>query len=151
VCLIRLPDNPPSRRLLNSTVAIVVAILILQTGAITISSALRNHREVERNVRIAEELHAAGFKPGDKIMEVNGYVSLWEWLVPVSVIGEISQEYPATLLPLSADKQSLIYERLSATGARALVSDSVPGWAQNSDWKEIKNTSMYFLFLDRQR
>jgi hypothetical protein len=151
VSLIRLPDNTSSRRLMNSAVALVVSILILQTGAITIANALRQHREVERSVRIAEGLYAAGIRPNDKIVEVNGYVNLWEWLVPVSVVGEISREYPAEFLPLSSDKQSLIYERLSSTGARALVSDSVPRWAQNSDWKEIRNTSTYFLYLDQQR
>jgi hypothetical protein len=148
LCLIRLPDHQTNRRLLNAFVAVVVATLMFQSCGIAVREAVHNHQIIKQNVEIADELRAAGFKPNEKIAEVNGYVAIWEWQTCVSVVAEISDEYPRALWPPSRNEQTQIYERLATTGARALISSSVPFWASSSDWHEIGKTPMYIHYLD---
>jgi len=148
LCLVRLPDHQNSRRLLKALVIVVVAVLIFRTGIVTLKDVLHNHRTTKQNLEIAEALYAAGFAPNEKIAEVNAYVAIWEWLARVSVVAEISDAYPRALCPASRDKQTQIYDRLAATGARILIASPVPPWASNSDWQEIGDTTMYVYFLD---
>jgi hypothetical protein len=148
LCLVRLPDHQNSRRLLKAFVIVVVTALIFRTGVVTLKDVLHNHRTTKQDLEIAEGLYAAGFEPNEKVAEVNAYVAIWEWLARVSVVAEISDEYPRAFWPASRDKQTQIYERLAATGARALISHSVPSWASSSDWQEIGDTTMYVHFLD---
>jgi hypothetical protein len=150
ICLIRLPGHQYSRRLLKAFVIVVVAIMMLVTVTVTMRDALHDHRTTKQNFEIAEGLRAAGLEPNEKIAEVNAYVAIWEWLTRVSVVAEISDEYPRGFWPASREKQTQIYERLAATGARALISSSVPPWASDSDWQEIGNTPMYIHYLDRR-
>jgi hypothetical protein len=150
LCLIRLPDHENSRRQLKAFVFVVVAVMMVQTGAVTLRDALHDHRTTQQNLEIAAGLRAAGFTPSEKIVEVNAYVAIWEWLTRVSVVAEISDEYPRAMRPPSREEQTKIYERLAATGARALISSSVPSWASSSDWQEIGDTPMYVHFLDRR-
>ena len=150
ICLIRLPDNQDGRRLVKSVVVVVVAAMALQAGFVVVREAMHNHQVTQQNREITEGLYAAGIEPNQKIAEVNGYVAIWEWLARVSVVAEVSDEYPEALRPTNRDKQGQIYKRLAATGATALISSTIPQWASNSDWQEIGHTRMYIHYLDRQ-
>jgi hypothetical protein len=147
ICAVSVPTSEANRQKLKILVAVVVAALLLRTCVVTVRETAHDHRIEEQNLDIAAGLYAAGFKPYEKIAEVNGYVAIWEWLARVQVVAEISAQYPKDLLPASRENQAQIYERLSDTGARAIISSSIPEWASESDWQRIRNTPMYVHYL----
>jgi hypothetical protein len=106
--------------------------------------------------QVAEKATEMGLRPGDEIASLNASnsgMAMWAHLARVRIIAEVyywpGQPEGATNNFWSADPliQERVIQKLSQTGARAVISQDTPSGAGAGRWLEIGTTGYYLYWL----
>jgi len=95
-------------------------------------------------------LESMGLRAGDKVAVI-GYGNLNHWarlgrfriVAEATASGLPAREFWAS----SSERRALAYERLSGTGARAVIAWNPPASAKEPRWKKISDTNYYAYFF----
>jgi hypothetical protein len=163
-CSILWADDFPNRRLFSG-VAVIQLFMLLWTFAIPALTDIRHPWSSESGDRtpkgsyqaIAEGATKMGLHPGDQIASLNFSnlgTAMWARLARIQIIAEIyywpgGPEGMANCF-WNADPatQEKLLQRLSQTGAKAVVSSDVPTGSGAARWSRIGNTGYYLLWLN---
>lgn len=90
-------------------------------------------------LRTAAAVRAAGVPPGARIGVIgNGYVaSFWARLARVTIIAEVHQSESDRFWSADSTKQREVLDAFRAAGARAVVADAPPAWANVAGWRRL--------------
>jgi len=153
----------PSRSRLLSGVAVLLFLIFSGlVGVPTLFHVLHIHplhsptAERASYQQIAEKAVEMGLRPGDEIASLNASNSgtaMWAHLARVQIIAEVyywpgQPEGPTNNFwiadPLTQEK---VIEKLSQTGARAVITQDTPSGAGAGRWLEIGTTGYYLYWL----
>jgi hypothetical protein len=98
---------------------------------------------------VAEELWQLGIEPGDEVAVI-GYAfdSYWARLARVQIVAEtLGWQADALWLGQPAFQQEVLAVYASA-GARAIVAEYVPAYANVSSWHRVDSSNFYIYLLD---
>jgi hypothetical protein len=160
---VRLPDSQESRRLATLVVALMLAIVWIKIGASTLPAAYSTGLDTLRGEdasahvhwQVAKALSRLGVQPGDKVANIgHSYVAFWARLAQVQIVAEIpkfprgSEHYFWAADP---SVKSQIIETFKSTGAKAIVTDSVPAYASRAGWQKVESTDYYVFVLPKSK
>jgi len=152
---IRLPKDENLQRIAKYVAAAVAVSIVLSVlghmvdqGYTTLTvGAEPSPRD---QIIAALALERMGLRAGDKVAVVGyGNLNHWARLGRFRIVAEAT----ASSLPArefwaaSPDHRTLAYERLSTTGARAVISWNPPASVKEPHWKRISDTNYYAYFF----
>lgn len=159
---VRLPRSPESKRLVAALVVVVLAMFALSIGyysAREFYSMLRDlapGRAAEQDVQwqVADELSRMGVARGASVASIgNTMFNAWPRLARVQVVAEISTRTGGDVEKFWAGDAALkakVIETFARTGAKVIVAEGIPQWANSTDgWQRIGTTNYYVYFLSR--
>jgi hypothetical protein len=156
---IHMPKEPQSRslaRFLGAVMIVFLAINILAMnlyGFWDLSEKANPHQDViEDGVppswpgEVAQDLHQMGVKQGDKVAVIGyGFDSFWARLARVKIVAELLDYQAADFWLGDEAHQQKVLQAFADTGAKALVAENVPGYAQLDGWHQVGNSN-YFIY-----
>lgn len=152
----------PKSRLLSGVAVLQVAMLVGLVGFPTLLHALDIHplhsRAGERASyqQVAEKAVEMGLKPGDEIASLNysnERIAMWAHLARAKIIAEVYYRVDQpegdknSFWNADPSTQEAVLQKLSQTGARAVVSQDVPSGASADRWLQLGKTGYYLLWL----
>ena len=156
-------DAFPKRRLFSG-VAILQLFILLWIFAIPALKNIRHPWSYESGDRtpkgsyqaIAEGATKMGLHPGDQVASLdfsNLGTAMWARLARIQIIAEVfyfSDRPGGAFCFWNADPatQEILLQRLSQTGAKAVVSSDAPTGPGAARWSRIGNTGYYLLWLN---
>jgi hypothetical protein len=168
---VRLPPARDSTRLLAGLAVAMLVMLFNPIGPLAsrryYSSAiplLTGHEDKSNKYwRVAEALKALGIEPGDKVASTSyaNYNNVtWARLARVHIIAEVYYRPGKTgnsdaklwaeknnFWAADAPVQEQVLCSVAHAGAKVIVADESPSWAQNSGWLNLGNTGYYAYLL----
>jgi hypothetical protein len=109
--------------------------------------------------QVAEQAARLGLRPGDEIASLNASntgMAMWAHLARVQIIAEVyywpghAEAAMNNFWNADPATQDKVIEKLSQTGARAIVSQDKPSGAEAARWLEIGTTGYYLYWLKSQ-
>jgi hypothetical protein len=96
----------------------------------------------------AEELYELGIRPGDQV-GVIGYAfdSFWARLAKVQIVAEMFDWQADPFWLGEPAFQEEVLDVFAGTGARAVVAERVPHYANLSGWHQVENSNYYIYLL----
>jgi hypothetical protein len=159
---LRLPRSKDSKRLLAALVCVTLAMFALSIGyysARELYSTLRDlapGRAAREDVQwqVADELRKMGVVRGDGVASIgNTMFNAWPRLARVRVVAEISTRTGGDVEKFWAGDAALkakVIETFARTGAKVIVAEGIPQWANSAQgWHKIGTTNYYIYFLTR--
>ena len=157
---IRLPDSPTLRRLLAGA---SMAMLIVPLLTIATSTAESTYSAVFQSIeedaagdnpwsalmhwQVAEGLHHLGVQPGDTIASIgSAFHASWARLARVQIVAELPGN-EQSFWEAAPFVQSQIIKAFAATGVKAIVAQTAPGYASTIGWQRLGNTHYYAYLL----
>jgi len=152
----------PSSRLLSGVAVLQFVMFFTFVGFPSLLHVLGTHalqpRVAERASyqEVAKKASEMGLKPGDQIASLNASnlgMSMWAHLARLQIVAEV---YYWPELPEGVTNnfweaaplvQETVIQKLSQTGARAVVSQDRPTGASAGGWLEIGTTGYYLYWL----
>lgn len=162
LAVLRLPDRPERRYLLNGAgglMILVFALNLLIPNARALGSLLEDPqprtatawfdhgtRGSMANLPVARELANLGVSEGDGVAFVGyGYYSYWARLAGVRVIAEVPEREAVLFWDGDEEVRRRTVDTLLGTGAVALVTE-VPGWHPAPEgWARLGETAYYVV------
>jgi hypothetical protein len=94
-------------------------------------------------------LESMGLRAGDKVAVIGyGNLNHWARLGRFRIVAEAPAALPAReFWSSSPERRALAYERLSSTGARAVIAWNPPASAKGPAWEKVSNTNYYAHFF----
>jgi hypothetical protein len=162
LCLFLTTASAPKSRLLSG-IAVLQFVMFVGLFAIpSLRHMLHIHAprsDIPENTsfqQVAEQATRLGLRPGDEIASLNASntgMAMWAHLARVQIIAEVYY-WPGHVEAAmnnfwDADPvtQEKVIEKLSQTGARAIVSQDPPSGAGAGRWLEIGTTGYYLFWL----
>ena len=107
---------------------------------------------------IAQKALEMGLKPGDEIASLNysntSGLTMWAHLARVQIIAEVHyhdtwqpEEQTTNFWKADPETQTKVMQKLSETGARAVISQDKPSGPGAEGWLEIGATGYYLYWL----
>jgi hypothetical protein len=159
---LRLPRTPEASRLLAALVFTTLAMFALSIGyysARELYSTVRDlapTRAARADVQwqVADELKKMGVARGDGVASIgNTMFNAWPRLARVRVVAEISTRPGGDVEKFWAADAALkrrVIDTFARTGAKLIVAEGIPPWANATDgWQRIGTTNYYVYFLPR--
>jgi hypothetical protein len=99
---------------------------------------------------VAETLLGIGIEPGDRV-GVIGYAfdSYWARLARFKIVAETFGWEADSFYLGSPEFQERVIQAFSHAGARAIVAEYVPAYAQLMDWQQVGRSNYYVYLIDR--
>jgi hypothetical protein len=157
---VRLPNTRACARLLEAVAASILVMTIFSAMPETyrVASALKYDVPADQSWqwKIADGLHRAGLRPGDKVAVI-GYApsAYWARLAQVRIVAEafseeldfLSVEHIDEMLLPGGALRPEVEQALAGTGARAVVARNVPASVVRHGWQDldIRPWSVYRL------
>lgn len=162
---VRLPESQVSRRLASLVGTLMVALMLVNVIAFNLEGYRGLTGQGNLNVssnrqavplrwpgEVAEELHALGIQPGDKVAVIGyGFDSFWARLARVQIVAEMLGWEADPFWLGDRALQSEVLHAFATTGARAVVAERVPGYAAPSEWHRVGDSDYYVYILTDQR
>ena len=154
-----LPDFEASRKFIRCVTLAVVILVGVRVLSATESGLHRfiqvnNARGSYLSWEVAEKLRQMGIQPGDHVASIgNSYDNYWARLAGVSIVAEIPAEGTEIFWESSPSVKDRVYEAIVKTGAKAIVSDSVPpgvsptGWVRIDRENSASQSGTFFVYL----
>jgi hypothetical protein len=152
---IRLPNDERLARIAKYVAAAVAVTIVLSVvghmadqGYTTMTVGAEPSPKDQ--VIAALGLERMGLRAGDKVAVVGyGNLNHWARLGRFRIVAEATASgLPAReFWAASPERRALAYERLSSTGARAVIAWNPPGSAKEPRWKKISDTNYYAYFF----
>jgi membrane-associated protease RseP (regulator of RpoE activity) len=142
---IRLPDSDESKRLLrNVAVVMVLMMMIIMTRHyIRLGPSTPNVQW-----QIANALQQAGIVPEDRIASIgNSHAHFWARLARVRIVAEIPHNNADNFWNADDLTTSRVLETFRNTGAKAIVTNLVPGNIPPSGWQQLAGTDHFVYML----
>jgi hypothetical protein len=95
-------------------------------------------------------LRANGIKAGDHVAFIGftGLETYWAHLAGVSFVAEIPAEGTTSFVLANQETKAHVYNLFRQSGAKAVLTKSVPSEALSQEWKRLENTEYYILVLN---
>ena len=123
-------------------------------GVLIHGYGLRNSVQRSQQVAVADRLRAMGIEPGDHVALIgNGFYAYWARLEKVEIVAEVPHginseiaDSASAFWNSSPEGEQAVLNVLKSTGAKAVISDSVPV-VLPPGWVPIENTehAVYFF------
>ncbi len=152
---LRLPKDDKLERIAKYVAAAVAISIALSVAAHLVDQGYTNmtvgaEPSPKDQLIAALGLERMGLRAGDKVAVV-GYGNLNHWarlgrfriVAEAAASGLPAREFWAS----SPERRALAYERLSSTGARAVIAWNPPASAKEPRWKKISDTNYYAYFF----
>ncbi|HLL72392.1 MAG TPA: hypothetical protein VK363_13200 [Pyrinomonadaceae bacterium] len=161
---VRLARTEESKRLVGALVFVTLAMFMLSVGYYTsreLYSTLRDlatgratAARADVQWQVADELRRMGVAPNERVASVgNTMFNAWPRLARVRVVAEISTRTGGDVEKFWAGDAALkarVTETFAQTGARVVVAEGIPQWANATDgWQRIGATHYYVYLLTR--
>jgi hypothetical protein len=159
---VRVPPTPEARRLTAALVIVTLATFALSLGYYSARDLYASVRDlapgygarVDVQWQVAEELRRLGLRPGEPVASIgNTMFHAWPRLARVRVVAEISARTGGDVEKFWAGDAALkaqVVETFARTGARVVVAEGIPAWANGADgWQRIGATHFYVYVLAR--
>jgi hypothetical protein len=160
---LRLPPTPEAQRLVGALVFVTLSMFALSIGYYSAREfystvrdlapgrATRGARE-DVQWQVADELSRMGVARGESVASIgNTMFNAWPRLARVRVVAEISTRTGGDVEKFWAADAALkrrVIETFARTGARVIVAEGIPPWANAADgWQRIGATNYYVYFL----
>jgi hypothetical protein len=153
-----LSDTTQHRSLLNilsviALVGLLINILIFNLDGINrLKPSLQANiggQKVTRSaspLEVAQELHRLEIKESDKVAVIGyGFDSFWARLARVKIIAELPEEQAGDFWIGDETLRQEVLQTFASTGARAVVAEYVPAYAQLNGWHQVSGTN-YFIY-----
>jgi hypothetical protein len=148
--LVKLPERNDSQRLIRIVSLVVVSLLGIWIASDLVGNVAEGYRVAKLEMQIAEGLSAKKVAPGDKIAVVDAELGEdWQKLLHLSIVAEIPGDEQDKFWSTSEAERLRIYQTLRTTGAKVLVADRVPPWAETTGWEQIGTLPAYILRLSQ--
>ncbi|HEV2802238.1 MAG TPA: hypothetical protein VGW12_17330 [Pyrinomonadaceae bacterium] len=157
---VRQPRRDDARRLSAALVIVTLITFALSLGfysARDLYSAVRDlapgrGARVDVQWQVAEELRRLGIAQGEPVASIgNTMFHAWPRLARVRVVAEIPTRTGGDVEKFWAGDRALkakVVETFARTGARVIVAEGIPPWAQETDgWRRIGATHFYVYML----
>jgi hypothetical protein len=148
-----IPDWAESRKFIRG----VTLAVIIVTGVRAVSGAITGMHEAEivtgatainPYAEVATSLNQTGIQPGDKVASiVVSFDTYWARLAGVSIVAEIPESGSSTFWESGPEAKANVYEAISHTGAKAIVSNTVPRGLEPAGWKRIGENGDFYVYL----
>lgn len=153
---VRPPDERSGNRLLGGAAIALGAVLVTPllvslslNALVLITQPQLAGRSAHRQWQVAEELRRAGVRPGDAVAAIgNELAPAWARLARVRVVAQMPAGEADLFWASDSAARSGMTRLLASTGARAIVTSSLPAWASRGAWRAVDATS-YSVFLIR--
>jgi hypothetical protein len=163
---LRLPRSKDAKRLTAALVFVTLAMFAFSLGYYSSRELYSTLRDLapgrtaalareDVQWQVADELGRMGVARGDGVASIgNAMFNAWPRLARVRVVAEIStrtgddvEKFWAADVALKAK----VIETFARTGAKVVVAEGIPQWANNADgWQRIGATHYYAYFLTRR-
>jgi hypothetical protein len=160
---LRLPRSKDSKRLTAALVFVTLAMFTLSLGYYSSRELYSTLRDLapgrtaalgreDVQWQVADELGRMGVARGDGVASIgNAMFNAWPRLARVRVVAEISTRTGGDVEKFWAADAALkrqVIETFTRTGAKVVVAEGIPQWANNADgWQRIGATNYYAYFL----
>lgn len=156
---LRLPDASLVPRLMKFVSVVMISFLLANFLTFNLEGFGRIRASASKQVfeqepppswpgEVAESLWELGMNPGDKVAVI-GYAfdSFWARLAKVQIVAEMFnwQADPFWLGDQAFQEEVLL--TFAGTGARAVVAEHVPDYAQLPGWHQVGNSNYYIYLL----
>ncbi len=157
---VRLPDSHDSRSLLAG---VIVSVVLAASFSTILPKSLDDVRAIvhgqlgsnDVQVRVAKRLQELGMRPGDKVAAIgNTFLAFWARVARVHIVAEITPKDAPDYWQADVATKARVRAVLASTGARAIVTDSLPKDDSDAHWQHIgdpsdKDARFYVCFLTR--
>jgi hypothetical protein len=143
-----LPDSPHSRRVLWSCAAVMLITMTVAVAGLTAREWKKAKTFSTLPQRtVVEALNQGGVHPGDRVASI-GYAfgASWARLARVRIVAEITTLDANDFWTADSSVRSRAIEAFKKTGAKVIVTDTLPAGVSDARWKQIgANYYAYFL------
>jgi hypothetical protein len=165
LCLFSSTASAPRSRLLSGIAVLQFVMFFGLFAAPSLLHMLHIHAprsdapETATFQQVAEQAARLGLKPGDEIASLNASntgMAMWAHLARVQIVAEVyywpghAEAAMNNFWNADPATQEKVIEKLSQTGARAIVSQDKPDGAEAARWMEIGTTGYYLYWLKSQ-
>lgn len=96
---------------------------------------------------VALELQELGIQPNDWVAVIGyAYDSFWARLARVKIVAEMPEERADKFWLGDSPFQQSVLKAFASSGAKAVVAENVPGYADLDGWKQVGQSS-YFIYV----
>jgi len=150
---VRLPERSQFEKLGRATaLAIVIAVGIPVMLGVFRDAAQGLRHPAYPHWQVAQELHQAGVKKGDKVARIGGtFGADWARLLRARVVAEIPRYEAAHFWTAGPALQSEVIDTIGKTGAKAIVAEQIPPsevFTAAPGWKRVGNTDFYVFVYE---
>lgn len=158
----RLPDAPTNRRLIPALSLIAVAVMWLNIFAFNLdglatvtrggtTASIYNAPPPTWPGETAVALHDLGLQPGDQVGIIGyGFDAFWARLARVKIVAEMPDSAADLFWRGSQETQTQVLQAFAQSGARAIVAEYVPAYADTVGWRQVGNSNYYIYLLDSE-
>jgi hypothetical protein len=148
---IRLPYSEESIRLLRNVAILIVSIMMIVTIRHYLHLSLqRQPISPSTNVhwQIADALRQTGILPGDRVSSIGySHGHFWARLARVRIVSEISHSNADNFWNADDVVKSKVFDTFRKTGAKAVVTNLVPGDIHPPGWQQLAGTDHFVYML----
>lgn len=132
-----------------AVVLAVVSVTGLKLAKSVVSDSLAAFSRQENiSVEVAKSLHGFGVSAGDKVAGVSlAAEAHWARLAGVTIVAEIALGDDTLFWSATPKRKQEVFEKLSATGATAVVARNAPPGAISEAWTRLGSTDYYARLL----
>jgi hypothetical protein len=145
---IYIDDSAVAVRLTRSVARAVCAMLILQSAVQAGHQGIGLLRHAQHpDWQVANALGQIGLKSGDRVGYMGDALSDhgWAYVAAVKIVAEIPPEDVLQFWAADPNQRKEVLKWLASTGAKALVTNSVPNDALPMGWHRVGDTDYYVL------
>jgi len=140
---------------LTRSIAYAITIILTAQAIVQVGHAASTFSVTDfPDWRVASALHELEIVSGDKVSFMGNTLEdhVWAHLARVQISAEIPQEDVQTFWAATGSEKQQALDRLSASGAKALLTRNVPSTAISEGWTKIGETDYYVMqLLDREK
>lgn len=156
---IQLPDTGNNGSWLKSLSLIACIGLVANIVMFNLDGFNRLNRPLEigsvqpmavpaRPLAVAQTLRDLGLKAGDKVGVIGyAYDSFWARLAGVKIVSEMLETDASDFWEGNNSLQQSVLQAFASTGAKAVVAEYVPDYAQLKDWQRVGDSNYYIYVL----
>lgn len=156
----RLPDSPTNHRLIPALSLIAVAVMWLNIfafnldGLVTVTrgtttASVTNAPPPTWPGETAVALHELGLHPGDQVGIIGyGFDAFWARLARVKIVAEMPDSAADLFWRGSDETQTQVLQAFAQSGARAVVAEYVPAYANTTGWQQVGNSNYHIYLFD---
>ncbi|RJQ56232.1 MAG: hypothetical protein C4526_02245 [Nitrospiraceae bacterium] len=140
---IRLPDSDESIRLLRN-IALLIGMVMMFTST---RHLIRDRYSLPDNThwQVADAIKQMGVLPGDKVASIGySHPYFWARLAKVRIVAEMPGEEADYFWEANNETQFKVIGAFGRTGAKVIVTKSLPGQISPAEKQKIANPDSYF-------